>query len=118
MKITAGVTKSLHVDCGTCYLQLTIFSYKHNLLFCWKIKSFCDHCSPQQLDYKSFRVLSSVYELMTAFSQLIVKILVPHQNQTLNLGKRCAMVFRYRNILVLLRKNWLNFRSVSVRCLQ
>ena len=49
MKHTTGVTKSLHQDCDLCYLHLPIFSCTYTLLFCWKIKSCCDHCHPQQI---------------------------------------------------------------------
>ena len=42
MKITASVTKSLHQDCGTCYLHWPIFfPYTYTLLFCCKIKCSC-----------------------------------------------------------------------------
>ena len=48
--ITASVTKSPHQDRGPCNLHLHIFfSYIYTLLFCWKIKSCCDRCFPQQI---------------------------------------------------------------------
>ena len=48
--ITASVTKSPHQDRGPCDLHLHIFfSYIYTLLFCWKIKSCCDRCFPQQI---------------------------------------------------------------------
>ena len=40
--------KNWHLACGLCYLSLPIFSFLH-LLFCWKIKSCFDCCSPQQI---------------------------------------------------------------------
>ena len=46
MRITAGVTKSLHQDHHPCYLHLPIF-FLH-IQFCWKRKSYCDGCFPQQ----------------------------------------------------------------------
>ena len=46
-KITVRVTKSLHEDCGLCYLHLHIFSCIYTLLLCWKIKSCFDCCFPQ-----------------------------------------------------------------------
>ena len=67
--ITASVTKSPHQDRGPCDLHLHIFfSYIYTLLFCWKIKSCCDRCFPQQIgpqttvqwyilrDYSSVRI--------------------------------------------------------------
>ena len=68
MKITASVAKSSHQDRGLRYLHLPIFSYTHALLFCWKIKSCCHRCFPQQIrlqitvqlyilqDYSSVRI--------------------------------------------------------------
>ena len=50
MKITASVTKSLHQVCGPRNLHLHLsFSHTYTLLFCWKIKSCCDRCRPQQI---------------------------------------------------------------------
>ena len=68
IKITAGVTKSLHQDFDHCYLHFPNFSFTYTLLVCSKIKSCCDHCFPQQfrpqnafqlyilLDYSSGRI--------------------------------------------------------------
>ena len=48
MKITAKVTKSLHQDCGPCFLHLAIlFLYMHFRLLL-KIKSCCICCFSQQ----------------------------------------------------------------------
>ena len=66
MKITASVTNSSHQDRGPCYLHSPIFSY--TFILCWKIKSCCDSCFPQQIrpytavqwyilgDYSSVRI--------------------------------------------------------------
>ena len=65
-KITASVTKSSRQDRGPCYLRLLIFSYTYTLPFCWKIKSCCDLCFPQQIKLQTtvqwyiFRDYSSV----------------------------------------------------------
>ena len=49
MKITTSVAKSSHQHCDPCYLHLPIFSSTYTLLLCGKIKSYCDHCFPQQI---------------------------------------------------------------------
>ena len=49
MKITVSVTKSLHKDCGLCYLHLPIFSYTYTLLCVGWRKSFGDCCFSQQI---------------------------------------------------------------------
>ena len=41
-------TKSSNQDCGPCFLHLPIF-FLYTLLFCWKIKRFCDRCFLQQM---------------------------------------------------------------------
>ena len=69
MRIIASVTKSSHQDRGPWYLRLPIFfSYTCTLLSCWKIKSCCNRCFPQQIrpqitvklyilrDYSSVRI--------------------------------------------------------------
>ena len=54
MEISASATKSSHQDCRPCYLPLPFFSYTYTLLFCWKIKSCCDHIFPQQIRAQTF----------------------------------------------------------------
>ena len=47
-----SIWKSLGVlqkACGLCYYTYLSFSYTYNLLFCCKIKIYCDHCFPQQI---------------------------------------------------------------------
>ena len=44
LKITVSVTKSLHQDCGPCYLHLPVFSYTYRFLFYCQIKGCYDHC--------------------------------------------------------------------------
>ena len=91
MKITASVTNSSHQDRGPCYLHSPIFSY--TFILCWKIKSCCDSCFPQQIrpytavqwyilgDYSIVRIgfnminkrhtLSMVYTLLKSFKSVI-----------------------------------------------
>ena len=66
MKITTSVAKNSHQDRGPCHLHLPVlFIY---ILFCGKIKTYCDRCFPQQIrpqttvqpsilqDYSSVRI--------------------------------------------------------------
>ena len=48
MKVTASVTKSLGQDSSPCCLHFFFFN-TCTVLFCWKIKSCCNHWFPQQI---------------------------------------------------------------------
>ena len=49
MKVFASVIKArIKIVVGAIYTNL-FFSYTYTFLFCWKIKSCCDPCFPQQI---------------------------------------------------------------------
>ena len=49
IKITASVKKA-RIKILACAVHTYLcFSYTYTVLFCWKIKSCCDRCFPQQI---------------------------------------------------------------------